>query len=272
MALPKQQYKMICNIILFIMILYMKIYFGKCNIPYCPEKLNDKDTKILNAVILKTIKNKTDDWYIKHLNYLSSIQKTLLNYPNYNYYEIFGLKNHLELFRLEDENIKSIEIYLNFLLNKYTDMIKIDYKNITKVYRQFKNLLLFIKDHINDPRPYQVLYYFKDINLDVYQSNSSQTGSAPSGHCFSGFLEGYLIYISNEKFFNNNLYEFNRLLDIMIDIGLHRCMTGIHFMYDNYLSFILFIEILKEYNYNIDNKYITELKKRLKNIFLESID
>jgi hypothetical protein len=43
-------------------------------------------------------------------------------------------------------------------------------------------------------------------------------------------------------------------------------------MYDNYLSYILFIEILKEYNYNIDNKYITELKKRLKNIFLESID
>ena len=32
----------------------------------------------------------------------------------------------------------------------------------------------------------------------------------------------------------------------MIDIGLHRCMTGIHFMYDNYISYITFIEILKE--------------------------
>ena len=49
-------------------------------------------------------------------------------------------------------------------------------------------------------------------------------------------------------------------------------MAGIHFMYDNYLSYILFIEILKEYNYNMNNKYIIELKKRLKNIFLESID
>jgi hypothetical protein len=58
----------------------------------------------------------------------------------------------------------------------------------------------------------------------------------------------------------------------MIDIGLHRCMAGIHFMYDNYLSYILFIEILKEYNYNMNNKYIIELKKRLKTIFLESID
>jgi len=151
-------------------------------------------------------------------------------------------------------------------------MNKIDYKNITKIYLKFKNILLFIKDHINDPRPYQVLYNFKNIKLDVYNSCSSKTGSSPSGHCFSGFLEGYLIYISNEIFFNNNLYEFNRLLEIMIDIGLHRCMTGIHFMYDNYLSYITFIEILKEYNYNIDNKYITELKKRLKNIFLESID
>ena len=58
----------------------------------------------------------------------------------------------------------------------------------------------------------------------------------------------------------------------MIDVGLHRCMTGIHFMYDNYLSYTLLIEILKEYNYNIDNNYIIELKKRLKKIFLESID
>ena len=82
----------------------MKIYFGKCNIPYCPEKLNDKDTKILNAVILKTIKNKIDDWYIKHLNYLSSIQKTLLNYPNYNYYT-------LEYIFLNN--------YCNFFINKY---------------------------------------------------------------------------------------------------------------------------------------------------------
>ena len=244
----------------------MKIYFGKCNIPYCPKKLNDREQKIVDLVLSKTIKNKTDEWYIKHLNYLVCIQKSLLNYPNSNFFEIFGHKNHLELFKLEDEGIKSIQIYLNFLLNKYTDMNKIDYKSITKLYHKFKNILLFTKDHINDPRPYQVLYNFKNIKLDVYNSCSSKTGSSPSGHCFSGFLEGYLIYISNEKFFNNNLYEFNRLLEIMICVGLHRCMTGIHFMYDNYLSYILFIEILKEYNYNINNKYITELKKRLKNI------
>ena len=193
-------------------------------------------------------------------------------YKFYLFFEIFGIKNHYDLFKLEDEGIKSIKIYVNFLLNKYTDMNKIDYKSITKLYHKYKNILLYLKDYINDPRPYQVLYYFKNIKLDVYNSCSSKTGSSPSGHCFSGFLEGYLIYISNEKFFNNNSYEFNRLLEIMICVGLHRCMTGIHFMYDNYLSYILFIEILKEYNYNINNKYITELKKRLKNIFLESID
>jgi len=250
----------------------MKIYFGKCNIPYCPQKLNEKEQKIFDIVMSKTIKDKTDDWYKKHLNYLLSIQKSLLNYPNYNYFEIFGSKNHLELFRLEDEKIESIQIYINFLLNKYKDINKIDYESIINIYLSFKNIILFIKDHINDPRPYQVLYYFKDIKLDVYNSSSAQTGSSPSGHCFSGLLEGYLIYISNEKFFDNNLYEFNRLLEIMIDIGLHRCMTGIHFMYDYYLAYIVFIEILKEYNYYLDNKYITELKKRLKNIFLESID
>jgi len=250
----------------------MKIYFGKCNIPYCPQKLNEKEQKIFDIVMSKTIKDKTDDWYKKHLNYLLSIQKSLLNYPNYNYFEIFGSKNHLELFRLEDEKIESIQIYINFLLNKYKDIHKIDYESIINIYLSYKNIILFIKDHINDPRPYQVLYYFKDIKLDVYNSSSAQTGSSPSGHCFSGLLEGYLIYISNEKFFDNNLYEFNRLLEIMIDIGLHRCMTGIHFMYDNYLAYIVFIEILKEYNYNLNNKYITELKKRLKNIFLESID
>ena len=49
-------------------------------------------------------------------------------------------------------------------------------------------------------------------------------------------------------------------------------MTGLHFMYDNYISYVLFIEILKEYKYNLNNLFISELKKRLKNIFLESID
>jgi len=249
----------------------MKIFFGKCNIPYCPKKLNDREKKIADLVISKTIKNKTDDWYLNQLNYLLFIQKSLLKYPNYNFLDIFGCKTHLELFRLEDKKIESIEIYLNFLINKYQDFNKIDYECIKKIYYKFKNILLFIKDNINDPRPYQVLYYLKYIKLDVYTSSSAQTGSSPSGHCFSGLFEGYLIYISNQKFFDNNINEFNRLLEIIIDIGLHRCMAGIHFMYDNYLSYILFIEILKEYNYNINNNYIIELKKRLKTIFLESI-
>ena len=81
----------------------MKIYFGKCNIPYCPQELNDKDKKIFDLVISKTIKDKTDHWYIKHLNYLLSFQKSLLNYPNYDLFEIFGSKNHMEMFRLEDD-------------------------------------------------------------------------------------------------------------------------------------------------------------------------
>lgn len=111
----------------------MKIYFGKCNIPYCPKELNDKDKKIVNIVMSKTIKDKTDDWYLKHLNYLLLIQKLLLNHPNYNCFEIFGLKNHLELFKLEDDGIKSIQIYLNFLLNKYKDINKIDYESIKNI-------------------------------------------------------------------------------------------------------------------------------------------
>lgn len=250
-----------------------KIYFGKCNIPYCPKKINNREQKIIDIVISKTIKNKTNDWYLKHLNHLLIIQKSLLDYPKkYNFSEVFGLKNHLELFRLEDKPIKSIEIYVNYLLNTYKNIHLIDYESINKIYHKYRNIILFLKDYINDPRPYQILYYFKDIKLDVYSSHSAQTASSPGGHCFSGLLDGYLIYISNERFFNYNLYEFNRLLEIMIDIGLHRCMTGIHFMYDNYISYITFIEILKEYNYNIDNKYITELKKRLKKMFLEPID
>jgi hypothetical protein len=250
----------------------MKIYFGKCNIPYCPKKLDDREQKIADLVISKTIKNKSKDWYIKHFNYLLSIQKSLLNYPNYNFFEIFGCKNHLELFKSEDKNIESFKIYINFLLNKYNDFNYIDYESINKIYLKFRKIILFMKDKINDPRPYQVLYYFKHIKLNVYRSSSAQTGSSPSGHCFSGLLKGYLIYISNKNFFDNNIYELNRLLEIVIDIGLHRCMTGIHFIYDNYLSYLVLIEILIEYNYDMNNNFIVELKKRLKNIFLESID
>lgn len=250
----------------------MKINFGKCLIPYCPKKLNDREQKIFDNVMAKTINNKSDEWYEKQLNYLLNFQKLLPHFPNYNSFEIYGVKNHLDLFRMDDEKIQSISIYLNFLTKKYNDFNKIDYNDIKNIYDNLRNILLFLKDYINDPRPYQVLYNFKNINLDIYNSCSSQTGSSPGGHCFSGLLEGYLIFISNETFFNNNSLEFNRLLEIIIDVGLHRNMTGLHFMYDNYISYVLFIEILKEYKYNLNNLFISELKKKLKNIFLESID
>jgi hypothetical protein len=250
----------------------MTLKFGKCLIPYCPEKLNDREQKIVNLVLSKTINDKTNEWYEKQLYYLLNIQKMLLNFPNYNSFEIFGLKNHKDLFKLEDDKITSLDIYLKFLNNKYNDFNKINYDDINNLNKHFRNIILFLKEYINDPRPYQVLYNFNNIDLKVYSSCSSQTASVPGGHCFQGLFKGYLIYISNEIFFNNNPNELNRLLEITIDIGLHRNMAGLHFIYDNYISYILFMEILKEYNYNIDNKFIVELKKKLKNILLESID
>jgi hypothetical protein len=118
------------------------------------------------------------------------------------------------------------------------------------------------------PRPFQVAPYF-DIKFKVENSNTSATSAAPSGHCFAGLIIGYLIYLSQKKFFDDisNINELNRLIIISLDIGFHRNMAGIHFLYDNYISYIVFKQVLIVYKYETKNKFIKILSNKLDKIF-----
>jgi len=236
--------------------------YGKCNERFCPKKLNSKDERIYNNVLnmLKNINTKTSySWYKRELELLYSFQKLIKNYPDYNHTPIFGLKNHLKLLLVEDYDFDTFKYYIKYITGKYRLMINIT--DIIKSSKNFTDLILKLKDHLNMPRPYQLLLYYPDIKLKVEYSAGAISGSAPSGHCFFGLMIGNLIYISQKDFFDNNPYELNRLVCISLDIGYHRNMGGIHFLYDNFVSYLTFKEIIDIYKYDNNNYYLDDIKK-----------
>jgi hypothetical protein len=245
--------------------------YGRCNENFCPKKLNDKD-KIIYKNILNVVRNTRSinrnnlyNWYKNELELVVSFQKLIKHYPSYNYHPIFGLKNHSQLSLIEDSGFDTFRIYIKYINGKYRMMINLDH--LIKIEKTHKNLILHLKEHLNMPRPYQLLLYYPDIKLKVESSISASTGSAPSGHCFSGLMIGYLIYISQKDFFDNNLYELNRLVCISLDLGYHRNMNGIHFVYDNFVSYITFKEVIHVYKYDNNNYFLDDLKKVLDKLF-----
>jgi len=242
--------------------------YGQCNTRFCPKKLNNKDETIYKNVlnILKKINTKTSySWYKRELELLYSFQKLIKNNPDYNHVPIFGLMNHSKLLLVEDYDFDTFKYYTKYITGKYRLMINLT--NIIKSAQIFTNLILKLKDHLNMPRPYQLLPYYLDIKLKVEYSAGAISGSAPSGHCFFGIMIGYLIYISQKDFFDNNPYELNRLVCISLDIGYHRNMGGIHFVYDNFVSYITFKEIIDIYKYDNNNYFLDDVKKVLDRLF-----
>ena len=59
----------------------------------------------------------------------------------------------------------------------------------------------------------------------------------------------------------------DRLINIALDVGYHRNMGGIHFLYDNYISYKTFKEFISVYEYDIECKYVTMISKILDKIF-----
>jgi membrane-associated phospholipid phosphatase len=143
--------------------------------------------------------------------------------------------------------------------------------NIPKIYKKadhFNTLILTLKDYLNMPRPYQLLPYYPQISIKVEYSPGAISASAPSGHAFFGFLFGFLIYNSEQYFFDNNYYEMDRLINIALDVGYHRNMGGIHFLYDNYISYKTFKEFISVYEYDIECKYVTMISKIFDKMFI----
>ena len=244
--------------------------YGQCNEKFCPKKsLNDNDKIIYKNIIkLTNLKNvKTINFYEQELLILISFQKLINDFPQYNFKPIYGMKNHKELLVLEDHNFDflTFQYYTKYINKKYT--LDINIKKILDTSYHFNNILLTLKNDLNMPRPYQVLPNYPHIKLKVEFSPGAISAAAPSGHCFFGLFMGYLIYLSQKNFFDKNEYELNRLINISLDFGFHRNMGGIHFLYDNYISYKCFEQVISVYEYETKNKYISMIGKILDKIF-----
>jgi hypothetical protein len=243
-----------------------KLKYGQCNVEYCPKNNLEKKDKIIINNILNKIKIKQSyDWYKNELKLIQSFQLLLNEYPNYDYKSIVGSKTHLQLSKIEDSKYDTFNYYLKYLNKKYK--INIDFKNIKNIYYSLRNIILTLKDQLNMPRPYQLLIYYPEIKLNVEFSTTAITASAPSGHCFYGLINGYLIYLSERKFFDNNYNELITLINISLDFGYHRNMGAIHFIYDNYVSYITFLDVINVYKLNDNNEYLSLIKEPLDKLF-----
>jgi len=245
--------------------------YGQCNEKFRPKKSLNENDKIIYKNIMKIENNnnslKTYNFYEQELIIIKSFQELINNFPQYNFKPIYGMKNHKQLLVLEDHNFDYItfQYYTKYINKKYT--LDINIKKILNKAEYFNNIILTLKDHINMPRPYQLLPNYPHIKLKVEYSPGAISASAPSGHCFFGILIGYLIYLSNKKMFDKNENELNRLISISLDIGFHRNMGGIHFLYDNYIAYKCFEQVISVYGYETKNKYTNMLGKILNKIF-----
>lgn len=243
-----------------------KLKYGQCKVKYCPKNdLNKKDIIVINNILNKIKIKPSYEWYKNELKLIQSFQLLINEYPNYDYKSIIGSKTHFQLLKIEDKNYNTYKYYATYLYKKYK--INIDLENIRKIYHPFKNIILKLKDQLNMPRPYQLLLYYPDIKLNVEYSPTAITAAAPAGHCFAGLMIGYFIYLSEKKFFDNNINELITLIHISLDIGYHRNMGGIHFIYDNYVSYLTFLEVINIYKFNDNNKYLSLIKKPLDKLF-----
>jgi len=139
------------------------------------------------------------------------------------------LLENYKLYKLEDNDLFKILEYLIPKLNKKYN------KNYSKEYFinetvKFNKLILYIKNKINRPRPYQIAKYLNNNEIKILESNSANTPSCPSGHAFQGFMLFYLI----KKHYGIEL------LNYATDIGNRRIMAGLHFVGDNIISYYLF--------------------------------
>jgi hypothetical protein len=243
--------------------------YGQCNERFCPKKsLNDKDKIIFKKIIKLAKINNNYDWYERELNILKKFSLLINDYPKYNYKPILGDVNHFKLLKIEANGFEHISFryYIKYVNKKFN--LNLSIPKIYKKAHHFTDLILTLKDYLNMPRPYQLLPYYPHINLKVEFCADAISAAAPSGHCFFGILLGFLIYNSDQYFFDNNYYELDRLIHIVLDFGFHRNMGGIHFLYDNYISYNTFKEFINVYDYDNKCKYVTTLSNILDKMFI----
>lgn len=95
-----------------------------------------------------------------------------------------------------------------------------------------------LKYFFNRPRPYQMLYYYPDIELFPDYSYFVSSPSYPSGHAIIGLVAGHVLA-------NHYPQAYQTMTNFMQEIQLSRLALGVHYPSDNQFAQIVVDEIIR---------------------------
>lgn len=83
-----------------------------------------------------------------------------------------------------------------------------------------------LKFHFNRPRPYQIAYYYPDMELYHDHSYFVSSPSYPSGHCVMGLVAGHVLS-------NHYPQSYGAMQNFMHEVLESRLSMGVHYPSDN---------------------------------------
>lgn len=99
-----------------------------------------------------------------------------------------------------------------------------------------------LKYYFNRPRPYQLLYYYPDIELYPDYSYFVSSPSYPSGHAIIGLVAGHVLA-------NHYPQSYATMNNFMQEIQLSRLALGVHYPSDNKFAQIVVDKIISDHEF-----------------------
>jgi acid phosphatase (class A) len=191
--------------------------------------------------------SKQDFENLKHPGYLDRLlDKLYALAPPANSSE--QTKNEL-IFLLRQSNVRQItrkELFDRSLIPFLDDLfIKngADAEDVTTTTQNICNdvlpIITKLKYHFNRPRPYQILYYYPEIELYPDYSYFVSSPSYPSGHAIIGLVTGHVLA-------NHYPQSYAAMQNFMQEIQLSRLALGVHYPSDNDFAKIVVQEIISD--------------------------
>lgn len=193
------------------------------------------------------VASKQDNENMQISNYLNPLLEKLYRYPfpanssEQTKDELIILLRHSKARQITRKDLfdKSLIPFLNQL---FIDN-KADAEDVTTTTENIVNdilpLITKLKYYFNRPRPYQLLYYYKDIEFFPDYSYFVSSPSYPSGHAIMGLVAGNVLA-------NHYPQSHQAMRDIMHEIKLSRLALGVHFPSDNEFAEIVVQAILQD--------------------------
>jgi len=145
----------------------------------------------------------------------------------------------VQLVKMVDKDF-GIPLYEDILKNI---AVKYPYNEIEKLWNIVDNVVQMLKYKYDRPRPYQ-LAPLRDINVNHMESDTHLTPAYPSGHTAYGAIATYYLAAKYPELSGE-------LFRIPGQIGLARCLQGVHYPSDNEASMVIVGAIWENIRYKL---------------------